>query len=276
MQLIDFDSRFADYLRGWIDEHEEEFENSDQLEEQVPEVYQTFLETPADWLEGVKPGEYFDSFQGSDELVRLMSLYIDSHISVPDMLMNRLVEIGGESEKSLMALLDDEGAGNEKKMLAVSLLRELDSSLPMERYIAWQYEREDEDELCDNAMESLEAMGEKACDAMLEALEGASLAGKEALLGALSRYPGDDRILEGLLRLIEARPDRLAILAACLGRLGDARALPALNLLAEDEGIRYLDYIELRSAIEALGGEAPRREFYGDSEYEALFSTRSE
>lgn len=42
MQLIDFDSRFADYLRGWIDEHEEEFENSDQLEEQVPEVYQTF------------------------------------------------------------------------------------------------------------------------------------------------------------------------------------------------------------------------------------------
>ena len=68
----------------------------------------------------------------------------------------------------------------------------------------------------------------------------------------------------------------LAILAACLGRLGDARALPALNLLAEDEGIRYLDYIELRSAIEALGGEAPRREFYGDSEYEALFSTRSE
>ena len=101
------------------------------MEEQVPEVYQTFLETPADWLEGVKPGEYFDGYSNSDALVRLMSLYIDRHISVPDMLMNRLVEIGGESEKSLMALLDDEGAGNEKKMLAVSLLRELDSSLPL-------------------------------------------------------------------------------------------------------------------------------------------------
>ena len=276
MQLIDFDSRFADYLRGWVDAHEDEFDTADDMEERVPDVYQAFLDTPAEWLEGVKPGEYFDRFYSADELVRLLNLYIDRHVSVPDMLMNRLVEIGGESEKSLMALLDDEGAGNEKKMLAVSLLRELDSSLPMERYIAWQYEREDEDELCDNAMESLEAMGEKACNAMLEALEGASLAGKEALLGALSRYPGDDRILEGLLRLIEARPDRLAILAACLGRLGDARALPALNLLAEDEGIRYLDYIELRSAIEALGGEAPRREFYGDSEYEALFSTRSE
>lgn len=276
MQLIDFDGRFADYLRGWIDEHEDEFENADKLEEQMPDVYHAFLDTPADWLQGVKPGEYFDGFRDADELVRLMSLYIDSHVSLPDMLMNRLVEMGGEAEESLMALLDDEGAGNEKKMLAVTLLRELGSILPMERYIAWQYEREDEDELCDNAMESLEEMGEKARDAMLEALEGASIAGKEALLGALSRYPGDDRILAGLLRLIEVRPDRLAILAACLGRLGDARALPALNLLAEDEGIRYLDYIELRSAIEALGGEAPRREFYDDSEYEALFSTRSE
>ena len=59
-------------------------------------------------------------------------------------------------------------------------------------------------------------------------------------------------------------------------RLGDTRALPALNQLAEAEGIRYLDYIELRSAIEALGGEAPAREFYDDPEYEALFSTRSE
>ena len=191
MQLIDFDSRFADYLRGWIDTHEDEFENSDRMEEQVPEVYQTFLETPADWLEGVKPGEYFDGYSNPDELARLMSLYIDRHISVPDMLMNRLVEIGGESEKSLMALLDDEGAGNEKKMLAVSLLRELDSSLPMERYIAWQYEREDEDELCDNAMESLEAMGEKACDAMLEALDLVR-AGKAPRAGFAARE-GDDR-----------------------------------------------------------------------------------
>lgn len=276
MQLIDFDSRFADYLRVWIDAHEDEFETADDMEERVPDVYQAFLDTPAEWLEGVKPGEYFDRFYSADELVRLLNLYIDRHISVPDMLMNRLVEMGHDAEESLMALLDDEGTGNEKKMLAVTLLRELDSLLPMERYIAWQYEREDEDELCDNAMESLEAMGEKACDAMLEALEGASLAGKEALLGALSRFPGDDRILEGLLRLIEARPDRLAILAACLGRLGDARALPALNQLAEDEGIRYLDFIELRSAIEELGGEAPMREFFDDPEYEALFSARSE
>ena len=39
---------------------------------------------------------------------------------------------------------------------------------------------------------------------------------------------------------------------------------------AQEEGLGYLDYIELRAAIEALGGEAPEREFYGDAEYQAL------
>lgn len=276
MQLIDFDERFADYLRVWMAGHEDDFDNADQMEDAVPEVYQSFLDSPADWLGGIKPGEYFDSFHDAAELIRLMNAYIDRGVSLPDMLLNRLVELGGEAEEALTALLDDDGAGAEKKMLCVTLLRELESILPMERYIAWQYEREDEDELCDNAMESLEEMGETACAAMLDALEGASPAGKEALLVSLSRYPGDDRILEGLLQLIELRPHRLAILAASLGRLGDARALPILNRLAEEEGLRYLDYIELRSAIEALGGEAPQREFYDDPEYEALFATRSE
>lgn len=276
MQLIDFDSRFADYLRGWIQEHEDEFDQADDMEDQVPQVYQDFLDTPADWLDGERPGEYYARFDDADELVRLMNAYLDRRISLPDMLLNRLVELGDESAERLTSILDDEGADNEKKMLAVTLLRELGSSLPMERYIAWQYEREDEDELCDNAMDSLEEMGQSAREAMLDALELANPAGAEALLMALSRYPGDDRILEGLLRLMQTRPHRLAILAACLGRLGDARALPELNQLAEEEGLRYLDYIELRNAIETLGGEAPMREFYDDPEYEALFGTRSE
>ena len=53
--------------------------------------------------------------------------------------------------------------------------------------------------------------------------------------------------------------------------MGDERALPALTALAASEETPYLDYIELRSAIEALGGEAPEREFDAlDPAYEAL------
>ncbi len=35
----------------------------------------------------------------------------------------------------------------------------------------------------------------------------------------------------------------------------------------------YLDFIELRNAIEELGGTAPEREFDDDPTYDALFGT---
>ncbi|NLC31796.1 MAG: hypothetical protein GX781_00655 [Clostridiales bacterium] len=276
MQLIDFDSHFAEYTRQWMEVHSDDYDDPDDMELEMPAVYQRFLDTPAQWLQGLKPGEYFGQWHDAHTLVKLMENYLDSRVSLPDMLLNRITELGDEAAVSLQGLIDEEDASNEKKMLAISLLRELDSKLPMDRYISWQCQRGDQDELCDNALESLELMGEIVRDKMLEALEGASDAGKEAMLSVLSRYPGDERILEGLLRLIQTRPQRKALLAAYLGRLGDAGALPVLMQVAQQEALGYLDYIELRSAIEALGGEAPVREFYDDAEYEALFGTRDE
>ena len=63
---------------------------------------------------------------------------------------------------------------------------------------------------------------------------------------------------------------RRALFASYLVKLGDPRALPVLIAAANEENCRYMDFIELRAAIEELGGEAPEREFYDDPEYEAL------
>ena len=157
-------------------------------------------------------------------------------------------------------------------MAAVTLLREIESALPMEYYIGLQAIREEgEDELADNALESLASMGDQAVDAMRRALPLCSPDGQEALLTVLSDYPGDEQVLETALSLLRTRRDRVAVLAGCLGKLGDERALPALTALAASEETPYLDYIELRSAIEALGGDAPERNFDAeDPAYEAM------
>lgn len=276
MRLIDFDERFASYMKAWLDKHEDDFETADELEAQMPALYEQFLDTPADWLEGQKPGAYFDQWEDAELLTRWIQEYLASGVSLPDMLLNRVAALGESAAPSLMAMLLDEVGGGEKRMLAISLLREIGSLLPMQCYIDWQYERRDENELCDNALESLEQMGEEAAPAMLEALEGASPAGQEALLSVLSRCSQDDRVLERLLMLFESRPERRGILAAYLSRLNDPRALPSLMAAAQDEQLKYLDYIEIRSAIESLGGEAPVREFYDDAEYEALFGLKDQ
>ncbi len=276
MRLIDFDEHFASYMKAWLDKHEDDFETADELEAQMPALYEQFLDTPADWLAGQKPGSYFDQWEDAELLIRWILEYLASGVSLPDMLLNRVAALGESAAPSLMAMLLDEAGGGEKRMLAISLLREIGSLLPMQCYIDWQYERRDENELCDNALESLEQMGEEAAPAMLEALEGASPAGQEALLSVLSRCSQDDRVLERLLMLFESRPERRGILAAYLSRLNDPRALPSLMAAAQDEQLKYLDYIEIRSAIESLGGEAPVREFYDDAEYEALFGLKDQ
>ena len=77
--------------------------------------------------------------------------------------------------------------------------------------------------------------------------------------------------IQKAMELLEAHPERAAILSDYISRLGDERALPLLQKLAASEDTDYLDYIELRSAIEKLGGDVPEREFNEtDPAYEAL------
>lgn len=157
-------------------------------------------------------------------------------------------------------------------MTAVSLLGEMESRLPMALYISWEQNRKADDELCDAAAEALTQMGEEAAEPMLAALDGANEAGQEALCGILSHYNDESgKVLQTLLRLIRRPSANIAVLAGYLGRLGDDRALETLIDLALTEELSYLDYIELRAAIEQLGGDAPEREFdESDPEYEAM------
>lgn len=272
MRCIDFDKEFERYLSVWIKEHAKEYRNYDEMEDAMPQVYERFLDTPVNWLGGAKPGEYFTRFDNARQLVNWMEDYFKQRIPVPDMLLNRIAELGLQAEEALMALLMKEKATREMRMAAVTLLREIDSAAPADLYAAWQARRRDEeDELADNALESLASLGDRALDVMRLALPGATPDGKEALLTLLSDYPGDEQVFEAAMELLRTRRHRTAVVADCLARLGDERALPALKELAASEETPYLDYIELRSAIEALGGEAPEREFDArDPAYEAM------
>ncbi|MDO4837380.1 MAG: HEAT repeat domain-containing protein [Clostridia bacterium] len=273
MNCIDFDAHFADYTAQWMKEHTKDYRNYDEMEEDMPNVYMTFLNTPASWLQGVTPGAYFTQYEDAKDLVDWLNEYCDRGITVPDLLLDQIQAVGKPCEKRLVALLKDDMATEEAKMTAVGLLREMGSDLPKMLYISWQLNRNDHDDLCDNALESLEEMGRCAVQPMLEALPKANRAGQEALLDVLANYPGNEQVFQLALRLFRENPKRRALFASYLGKLGDDRALPDLMTAAKDDTVMYLDFIELRNAIEELGGTAPEREFDDDPTYDALFGT---
>lgn len=275
MNCINFDEHFADFTSQWLKEHSKEYRNYEAMEEDMPRVYMTFLNTPARWLQGVTPGAYFTQYEDPKDLVDWLNEYCVRGVPVPDLLLDQIQAVGRPCEKRLVALLKDENAPEEAKMTAVGLLREMGSELPKMLYIAWQMNRPDKDELCDNALESLTEMGRCAVQPLLEALPKANPAGQEAMLDVLANYPGNEQVFQLALRLFRENPDRRALFASYLGKLGDDRALPELVAAAKDDRVTYLDFIELRSAIEELGGVAPEREFDDDPTYDALFGMDS-
>lgn len=268
MTIIDFDARFTEVLNKWIEENRHRFRRPEDMEDEVPDVYLRWLNTPADWLEGSAPGEYFDRFSDSAQLCELLCGYIKEGVPVPDPLLDRLAELGDEA--TLMALVKDKTAPCEARMDGIELLRQIESTLPMVDFIRWQVERDDEDDILDNALESLRQMGEGVRGPAKVAFLAAGPEGKEALLDVLADYPGDEDVFRFALEQFKATKDKRALYAGYLAKLDDDHALEALLDVAEGDDVTYTDFIEIRSAIERLGSEAPVRDWSHDPTYQAF------
>ena len=170
-----------------------------------------------------------------------------------------------------MRILRDETAPEEAVLTTISLLTELESREPMNLYLQWILQREKNDDRADKAAEALVSMGGEVPAKALELYDGASDVAQETLLDVLCNFPGNGKTYELVMERFQREKAHIAFFASLLGKLGDERAIPTLTRAMQESGINYLDYIELRNAIEALGGDAPaERDFSGDPYYESL------
>ena len=272
MKCINFDRAFERYMAEWMKENSEKYKDDmDVIEDMMPDVYLEFLKKPADFLDGVAPQDYFEQFDNADMLVNWLCDYIAQGVPVPDLLLERVTALGNPAEKSLLALVARDDLPEETQMTAISLLREMESKAPMQRYIDFIASLEEPSDKGDLCAEALMSMGESVVEPILATLSGAGQTGRDIFADVLSNYPGDERIYELMIERFVTRDERRALFASYLAKLGDERAIPMLKEAAQSPDINYLDYVEVVNAIEALGGERPpEREFSGDPYYESL------
>lgn len=272
MKCINFDRAFERYMAEWMKENSEKYKDDmDVIEDMMPDVYLEFLKKPADFLDGIAPQDYFEQFDNADMLVSWLCDYIAQGVPVPDLLLERVTALGDPAEKSLLALVARDDLPEETQMTAISLLREMESKAPMQRYVDYIASLEEPSDKGDLCAEALMSMGESVVEPILAALSGARQTGRDIFADVLSNYPGDERIYELMIERFVTRDERRALFASYLAKLGDERAIPMLKEAAQSPDINYLDYVEVVNAIEALGGERPsEREFSGDPYYESL------
>jgi len=272
MNCINFDKQFELYTRKWMEKNAEKYNNNmDVIEAMMPDIYMEFLSMPAAWLDGVSPEAYFEQYDDAAMLIEWMCAYYEQDIPVPDLLLERITALGDEAEACLLKLPFGENVPHEAALTAISLLGEMESVAPMQAYIDYISSLSEPDEKGDMCAEALLAMGEDVINPILSALGKAEEAARDIFADILSNYPGEEQTFDLLMERFAHCEDRHALFASYLAKFGDDRALPVLMAAALDEHTNYLDYVEIVSAIDALGGDRPpERDFNGDPYYESL------
>lgn len=127
-----------------------------------------------------------------------------------------------------------------------------------------------DEDIRDAAVEKLKENADKATEAALKFYKEGTA--KEYMLEILSRAKKRD---EGIFRILldEFLSDvgRVPMHAGYLAAYGDERALPYLMKKIEDRSIGFVEFQELKYAIEALGGEYNEpRDFSADKDFRTI------
>jgi len=268
--LIDFERKFGEYLHDYM--HENGL-SEDEIEENMPKLYGVWLDDPKDWLSGKTPNTYFDDFDAA-ALVSFLGRYLLSGISVPDPLLNRIADLSNDTYPLLVSLMQnyDGERSDEICTQVVALLEEMDMPRPYAYYIDVVLKSSEPSGFSEACVEELKNAGGALTDDVIAAYGAAqSDYAADCFLDILADMPFDERSYHIALEKFLYSDSGKAFYASCLGKLGCEKALPYLEEALRQENLKYYDYIGIKNAVEALGGEVTvDRDFTGDKDFDSL------
>ncbi len=261
MKPIDFDGLFDQKLAKYLKENAGKFTEK-QWEDKIPLLYQKFGDTYLKSI-GFTPREYYKRMSDK-ELVDTLLAHIKEEVPVSDFLCRELES--RDCPQEILPLL--ECKDEQLLMLAVNLAGA--NPIAFDAYFALlkgEADREIKDAVVDQLKVNADAAKARALAFLNEGIE------KELMLEVLSRVrERDETVYEVLLNAFREGED-LPMHASYLAAYGDSRALPVLLERIAGEDINFLEFRELKYAIEALGGEyTEERDFSDDPCYAEFLS----
>lgn len=255
--MFDFNKSFADFVKKHMQSEKMSYED---IEDIIADLSVEWAIIPLDALGGKSPTEYIDSLSDARLLVDLLIMQSDSSVmpqledkiietpATTPILIDRLsADIGSDAKKNILRMLIGQNEMPPSGLLFDCLLSEVGEDDLVRSYVSWMSFSPDKtvDELLRDAIDFDEE--------------------KRAIVGEILSYAKkDDRIYLYLVELFYSIND-LPHMASLFARYGDERAIEVLKSAAED--CNYFEFIELRNAIEALGGELDTNRDWSDDEY---------
>ena len=240
--------------------------------EMAEKLYAEWADAPCAALDGCSPRAWFARLDTPEALVEALTAYARADMEPPELLLDRFFDVGAVCAAPLEALARDGGESAALRAQALDLLNGLDEARAVRVATDAVLAAQESDAFCELAAEILAGrVDADIADRLLDGYDAAPDFARTLILEALCNFPGDARVYERMLEMLKNRPEQRADAARLLGRYGDARAIEPLKALLDLTDIGYYEYMEVRNAVEALGGEVENeREFYGDPDYEYL------
>lgn len=260
MKWIDFDGLFDEKLAQYMSENKNKHTEKE-WEDVIPKLYKKFGDTVIAKI-GCTPKEYY-ARMGNEELVAVLKGHLEEDVPVPEFLCAEI-----ESRKdadSLLTLLDTEDA--QTASYAINLIG--DDTRAFTIYFNILTEDRFNEEIRSDICDILRLHADEIKTQAIAVYQ--SGAATEYMLEILSRVKARDEEVYQILIKAFWNADDSALTAGYLAAYGDERALPDLLRRIEDRTIGFVEFQELKYAIEALGGEYKEpRDFTADKDYLAV------
>ena len=254
---MDFDKLFEEYAMAWFEGHKDEFENPEDMEAGLPALYEAWADAPNAALGGVSPRGYFAAITDPDALVKLLR-----DTDEPSALLTDRIAATPGVEKPLVELIKSD-CGCRLKMTAMNLLNDR-GVYPFDIYAGWIRDGSEEADVTDLAVELMAERADLAADLLFPLIDGADLTRRTLIAEILVNAPKDERTYRLLTELF-VNGGNVPLYAGYLGKYGDERAAAMLYRALDD--CNYLEYLEIKNAIERMGGVVDDDRDFSDDEY---------
>ena len=262
-----FDKLFENYADKYYTAHSAEYGSPDEFAKDLDKVYHVWATTAQDAIGGLSPSEFFNRIP-TEELIDILKGSCTGDRNPSSLLFDRMA-----TEPELIdGLVKLARSSDDEKLLtvAVSIINELGTA-DSEFYLH-MLERTDIDmcvkELC------LSEVCTRATELESELIERAEAADDLGLLEVFAEAlsycaTGNERIIAIMRKLLSVDPNT-AYVAELIGRYGDESL--AADLYALLDTCDYVSFMEIRNAIEELGGTVDEnyRDFSDDPFYQVI------
>ncbi len=263
MKFENLEKLFQNYVKGLVKKNPDKYSDPSALEDDLGKMNEEFENTVFWELDGNTPADYVRQLCDEKELFNYVDYCLENNIEVPDIVCDAVVRVENAVEY-LNGLIYEKNP--DANRLAAILMSTIGTPVVEDLFIKMLMNAETPDDVITVIYEFLSEGKPRVADKILEVINETPAPQQGVMVEILSNFKGRKDIFYWLITMLQ-RAEDVPLYAGLLGSYGDVAAIDILKSFAAENDINYMEYVEIRNAVEELGGDMDVEKDFADDPY---------